>query len=86
MWPQLQSAQLLTFEPRPNGLKAAITWDESPHHVFVFCSTALPSVILGEADSWQVDVLDFVGCVPGALESSQALYMKTCHAADGVSQ
>ncbi len=66
-----------------SGEKAAITWDESSHDVFVFCSAALPSVILGEADSWQVDVLDFVDGVPGVLESSQALYMKTCHAADG---
>jgi len=56
--------------------------DGRPHDVFVFYSTALPSVILGEADSWQVDVLDFVDGVPGVLESSQALYMKTCHAAD----
>lgn len=64
------------------GENDAITWDANPHDVFVFCSTALPSVILGEAVSWQVDVLDFVDGVPGVLESSQALYMKTCHAAD----
>ena len=65
-----------------SGEKAAVTWDAIPHDVFVFCSTALPSVILGQAGNWQVDVLDFVDGVPGVLESSQALYIKTCHGAD----
>ncbi len=38
--------------------------------------------MLEDAGSWQVDVLDFINGVPGVLESSQELYMKTCHAAD----
>lgn len=64
------------------GEKGAIAWNASGHDVYIFCSTALPSVMLEDAGSWQVDVLDFINGVPGVLESSQELYMKTCHAAD----
>ncbi len=64
------------------GEKAPVSWDTNGQDVYVFCSTALPSVLLEDAGRWQVDVLDFVDGVPGVLESSQALYMKTCHAAD----
>lgn len=62
--------------------KGAISWNADGHDVYVFCSTALPSVLLEDAGTWQVDVLDFIEGVPGVLESSQALYMKTCHAAN----
>ncbi|WP_267396516.1 MULTISPECIES: hypothetical protein [unclassified Sphingomonas] len=59
--------------------KGRITWNSRPHEVYVFCSTALPAVMISDAGKWQVDVLDFIDGVPGILESSQSLYAQTCH-------
>jgi hypothetical protein len=61
---------------------SAIKWNRSPHDVYVYCSTVLPSVMLETDGNWQVDVLDFVNGVPGILESAQATYTETCHKGD----
>ncbi len=59
-----------------------ITWNDRPHTVYVFCSTALPAVMMKADDGWQVDVLDFIDGVPGVLESSASIYGDACHAGD----
>lgn len=59
-----------------------ITWNDRPHTVYVFCSTALPAVMMKVDGGWQVDVLDFVDGVPGVLESSASIYANACHAGD----
>ena len=65
-----------------------IRWNRQPHALFIFCSRLLPAVILPDAGRLQVDLLDFVAGPPPVLESSAALYVRTCHpgedwAADG---
>lgn len=58
---------------------SSIRWERRPHDVFVFCSTALPSVFMPTAGGMQVDVLDFENGPPGILESSANLYVHACH-------
>jgi hypothetical protein len=76
--------------------QARIRWNVRPHDVFVFCSKRLPAVMMrmdaapapagaGEDrsfPSYQVDVLDFVNGIPGALESSANLFARTCYPGD----
>ena len=38
--------------------------------------------MLNADDGWQVNVLDFINGVPGMLESSEAIYIQTCHPDD----
>lgn len=61
---------------------SAISWEKNFHVVYVYCSISLPSVITKFEGNWQVDVLDFIGGVPGILESSERLYGSTCHKND----
>lgn len=56
-----------------------IRWNARPHEAFIFCSPRLPAVILAVDGAWQVDVLDFANGPPPVLESSAALYVRTCH-------
>jgi hypothetical protein len=62
--------------------KSRITWNDRPHDVYVFCSTALPTVMMEADGRWQVDVLDFIDGIPGVLETSAAIYGEFCHAGD----
>lgn len=57
---------------------APIRWNAKSHTVYVFCSRRLPAVIMKTDAGFQVDVLDFVNGIPGALESSANLYARTC--------
>jgi hypothetical protein len=61
---------------------SAITWNKTPHDLYVYCSTMLPVVMMQTDQAWQVDSLDFINGVPGVLESSQSIYAKTCHKDD----
>lgn len=65
--------------PAGFGPKVPISWARKPHDVFVFCSLHLPAVMMAVDGAWQTDVLDFNGGIPGVLESSAALYSRTCH-------
>jgi len=56
-----------------------IGWNRRPHALFIFCSRRLPAVILPDSGRLQVDILDFVAGPPPVLESSAALYVRTCH-------
>jgi len=56
-----------------------ISWNRAPHEAYIFCSRRLPAVLLAVDGAWQVDVLDFVNGPPPVLESSAALYVRTCH-------
>lgn len=60
----------------------SIAWNAAPHEVFIFCSRRLPAVILPAGGRLQVDVLDFVNGPVPALESSAAIYARTCHPGD----
>lgn len=62
--------------------KTRIIWNDRPHSVYVFCSTALPAVMLEDSGRWQVDVLDFIDGVPGVLQSSVSIYADACHPGD----
>jgi hypothetical protein len=62
--------------------KTRIIWNDRPHSVYVFCSTALPAVMLEDSGRWQVDVLDFIDGVPGVLQSSVSIYASACHPGD----
>jgi hypothetical protein len=64
------------------GERSRVTWNDRPHDVYVFCSTALPAVMMEAGGQWQVDVLDFVDGIPGVLETSASIYGETCHADD----
>lgn len=75
---------------------AHIRWNAKPHEVYVFCSKRLPAVIMKNDispafvktsgghrfPSYQVDVLDFVNGIPGDLESSANLFVRTCYPGD----
>lgn len=61
---------------------APIRWNAKPHTANVFCSNRLPAVIMKTDAGFQVDVLDFVNGIPGALESSANLYVRICHPND----
>lgn len=56
-----------------------VSWESSPHDVFVFCSTSLPAVMLQTDTGWQVDTLDLVNGVPDVLNTSAAIYSEVCH-------
>jgi hypothetical protein len=75
---------------------AHIHWNAKPHTVYVFCSKRLPAVLM-KSDvppaaikasggyhfpPFQVDVLDFVNGIPGGLESSANLFVRTCYPND----
>lgn len=60
---------------------SAMTWNDAPHTVFVFCSVKLPAVALKTDEGWQVDALDFE-FLPGVLYASASLYGQACHPED----
>jgi hypothetical protein len=66
---------------------APIIWDRQPHDIFVFCSTALPAVMLPIAGQrlLQTDLLDFLGPdgIPDVLTTSANLYFDICHGIRG---
>jgi hypothetical protein len=76
--------------------KARIRWNSKPHEIYVFCSKRLPAVIMKmnlppeaikaaggyKFPPYQVDVLDFVNGIPGNLESSANIFVRTCYPND----
>ena len=72
------AAMLLVRRSAPEG-SHRISWNRQPHQVFIFCSRQLPATILPDEGRLQVDILDFVGGPSPPMESSAALYVRTCH-------
>lgn len=64
-----------------------IIWQRQPHDIFVFCSTALPAVMMrvDGRRTLQSDILDLVGPtgIPQDLVTSANIYMRICHGVDG---
>jgi hypothetical protein len=56
-----------------------IEWNAAPHHVYVFCSTRLPTVMVATEAGLQVEVLDLVEGPAGYQEADHNLYIATCH-------
>ncbi len=59
--------------------RAPIAWSTEAHHVYVFCSLQLPSVMIEQEQGWQVDTLDFIVGIPSVLDGSADIYAKICH-------
>ena len=71
--------------PNKFDKKLNISWNKKPHNIYVFCSKKIPSVMMKNGHSLQVDVLDFIKGPPGIMDSSASEYAFVCHNRDYIS-
>lgn len=64
--------------PAAYSASVPIQWNDEAHKVWVFCSKALPTVMIKAGNAYQVDTLDFVNGVPNVQVSAAEIYTSVC--------